>query len=79
MSFGGNEPAVVAGGITAAIQLGLAMAVTMGWLHLTEVQTGSIMAFVTALFAIFVRQSVVPVSLARERMASGNDPLTPRD
>lgn len=75
MGFLGNEPAAIAG----AIQLGFAMLVALGWIHLTDMQIGSIMAFLSAVLALIVRQSVVPLQLARERMAEGRDPLTPRN
>lgn len=74
MGVFGREPAAIAG----AIQLVFAMCVALGWLHLTDVQIGSILAAITAILTLFVRQTVVPVQLAKERRAAGHDPLTPR-
>lgn len=75
MGVFGREPAAIAG----AVQLVFAMAVALGWVNLTDAQIGSILAALTAVLTLFVRQSVVPVQLGRERQAAGHDPMKPRN
>lgn len=65
-----TEPAAIVGVIQALVGLGI----VMGWWNLTDVQQGALVSFIGLTGALFVRQSVVAVSTARERMDRGLDP-----
>lgn len=75
MGIFGREPAAIAG----AVQAIFAMCVGLGWLHLTDQQIALILFALTAVLTLFVRQSVVPVQLGRERQAEGKDPMVSRN
>ena len=70
----GREPAAIA----AAVQMALVALVALDIVNLDEKQLAAVQAALIAILALFVRQSVVPVQLARERMAEGLDPTIPR-
>ena len=49
-----TEPVLTAGAITGVLMAGLFMAVSLGWLHLTETQLGSVETFAGALLALLL-------------------------
>ena len=65
-----NEPVALG----AAVRMSLLAAMAFG-LNMTEVQLVALMAAVEAVLGLITRSSVVPVTLAKERMADGVDPL----
>jgi len=68
-----REPVLTAGAISGVIMAGLAMAVSLGWLHLTETQIGTVETFAGALLALLLpilislwpRSKVTPVICPR--------------
>ena len=44
--------------IVTAIQAGIALAIGMGWVHLTVEQVGFLMAFIVAVFGVILRRTV---------------------
>lgn len=49
-----TEPVLTAGAVAGVIMAGLAMAVSLGWLSLTDTQMGSIQTFLVAALALLV-------------------------
>ena len=49
-----REPVLTAGAVTGIIMAGLFMAVSLGWLRLTDTQLGSIETFAGALLALLL-------------------------
>ena len=49
-----TEPVLTAGAITGVLMAGLFMAVSLGWLHLTETQLGTVETFAGALLALLL-------------------------
>jgi hypothetical protein len=68
-----NEPVAIA----ATIQSVIGFAIIMGWLNMTEVQTGAMMVAVNAVLGLFVRQVVTPNQLAEARVSVGGSPTQP--
>ena len=65
-----REPVLTAGAVTGVLMAGLFMAVSLGWLHMTDTQLGSVETFAGALLALLLpilislwpRSQVTPVS-----------------
>ena len=68
-----SEPVLTAGALTGVLMAGLFMAVSLGWLHLTETQLGTVETFAGALLALLLpilislwpRSKVTPVICPR--------------
>ena len=65
-----REPVLTAGAVTGVLMAGLFMAVSLGWLHMTDTQLGSVETFAGALLALLLpilislwpRSQVTPVA-----------------
>ena len=68
-----TEPVLTAGALTGVLMAGLFMAVSLGWLHLTETQIGTVETFAGGLLALLLpilislwpRSKVTPVICPR--------------
>ena len=63
-----REPVLTAGAITGVLMAGLFMAVSLGWLHLTETQLGSVETFAGALLALLMLNSLGVLSLTEAQL-----------
>jgi hypothetical protein len=68
-----NEPTAIA----ATIQSVIGFAIIMGWINMTDVQTGAMMIAVNAVLGMVVRALVTPNQLAEARVDAGGRPTTP--
>lgn len=68
-----NEPVALA----ATIQSVIGFTIIMGWLHMTDAQTGSLMIAINAVLGLMVRSQVTPNQLAEARVDAGGRPTTP--
>lgn len=79
MNLPKTEPVLSYGLIVAVISAGIAMAMSLGWIELTEQQFTDVMLFVSAfmvLGAAIVRQYVTPLVNPKD---SDGEPLTRSD
>lgn len=68
-----NEPAALA----ATIQSVIGFCIIMGWINMTDTQTGAMMIAVNAVLGYTVRALVTPNQLAEARVDAGGRPTTP--
>lgn len=68
-----NEPVALA----ATIQSVIGFTIIMGWLHMTDAQTGALMIAINAVLGLAVRSQVTPNQLAEARVDAGGRPTTP--
>ncbi len=68
-----NEPVALAATVQSLVGFGI----IMGWIHMTDAQTGSLMIAINAVLGLGVRALVTPNQLAEARVDAGGRPTTP--